>query len=68
MMLKSAPPTDMMRMNGGWAVGWELVTILATAQCPPWGHDRQDFVQLGFSGGEEDEYYVRRMMRFCTAR
>ena len=21
-----------------------------------WGHDSQDFVQLGFSGGEEDDY------------
>ena len=26
------------------------------AKIIPWGHDSQDFVQLGFSGGEEDDY------------
>ena len=27
------------------------------ARTIPWGHDSQDYVQLGFSGGEEDDEY-----------
>ena len=39
-----------------------LITFLSSVRSLPrqnhipWGHDSQDFVQLGFSGGEEDEY------------
>ena len=27
------------------------------AKIIPWGHDSRDFVQLGFSGGEEEDGY-----------
>jgi len=29
----------------------------STLKIIPWGHNSQDFVQLGFSGGEEDDEY-----------
>ena len=34
-----------------------LVFARFHAKIIPWGHNSQDFVQLGFSGGEEDDEY-----------
>ena len=44
--------------NLGTTTSLNLALLFARfhAKIIPWGHDSQDFVQLGFSGGEEDEY------------
>ena len=37
------------------------------AKIIPWGHDSPDFVQLGFSGGEEEDGYDEEDAAFLMA-